>query len=200
MASLLASIALAVANPQAGMAAIMGNMGITSQLQINHTRRSEKEADRVGMNIIRRSPIRSTGCQCLFAKLAEKNRYNSKVLGYLQTHPMPLDRVADSRSRYANQRPYVGGEELSFQLARARINVRYQGDRDWIEYYKEKTIKQPSVVTYRYGLALAYFEDNQFEKAYTLIEQLRFRDARNLFYIDTRLILRSRKIITPSKS
>lgn len=185
IASLLASILIAVASPQAGMAAIMGNMGITSQLQINHTRKNEKEADRVGMNIIRRSSYDPRAASTFFAKLAEKNRYNSRRLGYLQTHPMALDRVADSRSRYSNQSRYIGGDELLFQLAKARINVRYQGDTDWIEYYRDKVKKQPSVAAYRYGLALAYFENNQFEKAHTLIAQLRFRDTRNLFYIDT---------------
>ncbi len=185
IASLLASIALAVANPQAGMAAIMGNMGIASQMQINHTRKNEKEADRVGMNIIQRSPYDPRAASTFFAKLAEKNRYNSKILGYLQTHPMALDRVADSRSRYSNQGRYIGGDELLFQLTKARINVRYQGDTDWIEYYRDKSKKQPTVAAYRYGLALAYFENNQFEKAHTQIAQLRFRDARNLFYIDT---------------
>lgn len=185
MASLIAGVLLAMAGgSEVALATMMGSMGMMTQGNINYTRKNEKEADRIGMNILRRSQYDPMAASSFFAKLAAKNRYNSKSLAYLQTHPLPLDRVADTRARALAKPRFIPREEKHFELAKARINVRYQDNTDWLAYYNNKQLKDPSNPANAYGLALAYFENNEFEKAQQIMSSLRFRDPRNLFYID----------------
>ncbi|MGS4773706.1 beta-barrel assembly-enhancing protease, partial [Klebsiella pneumoniae subsp. pneumoniae] len=51
----LGSILLAMASPQAGMAALTGTLAGTQQRMISFTRQNEEEADRIGIQVLQRS-------------------------------------------------------------------------------------------------------------------------------------------------
>jgi predicted Zn-dependent protease len=58
----LGSILLAMASPQAGMAALTGTLAGSQQGLISFTRQNEEEADRIGIQVLQRSG--STRRQC----------------------------------------------------------------------------------------------------------------------------------------
>ncbi|WP_371185972.1 M48 family metalloprotease [Thalassotalea maritima] len=189
IAGVVSGVLLALINPQMGMAALSTTLAATQQMGINYTRSNEKEADRVGMDILVASDFDPNGAPNFFRKMAGKSRYSSKPPAFLLTHPLPESRIADSRTR-ANRYPdRAVPASLKFELAKARLKVRYSGTnaRDNITsfqdiLYREKyQVKQAA----EYGLALSYFENKDYQKAYEIVATLMKQQPHNLFYVDT---------------
>ena len=89
IASLIGGILLAMADPEAGMAAIQAGQAGAAQSSINFTRNNEQEADNIGINILYKAGFDPQGAPGFFGKLAAQNRGNSSQLAFLQTHPLP---------------------------------------------------------------------------------------------------------------
>jgi predicted Zn-dependent protease len=188
IASLLGGILLAAVNPEAGMAALSVGNAASAQSSINYTRQNEKEADRVGINILAQAGFDPNGASSFFGILAEKSRLKSTPLAFLQTHPLPESRIADARSRAATYRSRSYPESLSFHLAKSRILARYYATpKSNIAYFSAQIDNQSHVFKQaaEYGLALAYFGDEKYSAALELINTLLEMDPDNLFYIDT---------------
>ncbi|MFT4993886.1 MAG: putative Zn-dependent protease [Paraglaciecola sp.] len=188
LASALGGILLAMANPEAGIAAISASTAAAQQASINYTRSNEKEADRVGIGILAQAGFDPSGASSFFSTLTEKYRLKSNLTPFLMTHPLPESRIADARTRAAMYAPRAIGESLNFHLAKARIQARYyaNGKRN-IEYFAALLEKQKYVikVAAEYGLALSYLADEQYGKAQALITKLLTRSPDNLFFLDT---------------
>lgn len=125
-AILLAAIALGVvAGGDAGMAAAMGGQAALLQQQINFTRANEKEADRVGIDLLAKSEFEPRAMPAFFARMGKANRvYSSKIPEFLLTHPVTTSRTADALGR-AESYPYTQPEsELRYQLAKAMLQQR----------------------------------------------------------------------------
>lgn len=188
LASLFGSILLAVANPEAGVAALSATNAASQQASINYTRSNEKEADRIGIQILAQSGYDPGAAASFFGKLAEKYRLRSTPFAYLLTHPLPQSRIADARARAANFRTPPVAEKLNFHLAKARIQARYYGSpADNIIYFTSMLEKQNYVFKNAalYGLALALYESEKYTKSAEIIDQLLENDPENMFYIDT---------------
>jgi predicted Zn-dependent protease len=188
IASLLGGILLAMANPEAGMAAISVSNAASAQSSINYTRQNEQEADRVGIQILAEAGFDPNGASSFFGILAEKSRLKSTPLAFLLTHPLPESRIADARTRSASFRPRNVPESINFHLAKSRILARYYANpKRNIEYFADILQKQSYVFkrAAEYGLALSYLADEQFEPALKLIDGLLEKEPNNLFYLDT---------------
>jgi predicted Zn-dependent protease len=188
IASLLGSVLLAIVNPEVGMAAISVSNAASAQSSINYTRQNEKEADRVGINILAEAGFDPDGASNFFSILAEKNRLKSTTLGFLLTHPLPESRIADARTRAASFRPRDIPESINFHLAKSRILARYYANpKRNIEYFSHIIEKQSYIFKQaaEYGLALSYLANEEFEAAHRLIDGLLQKDPDNLFYLDT---------------
>ena len=185
---MISSILLSFVNPTVGMAALSTTMAATKQNSINYTRGNEKEADRVGIKLLANSGFDPMGAPNFFKKLADKFRYTSKPPAMLLTHPMPDSRISGARVRAQNLPQTSIPPQLQFELAKARISARYEGNPgDNVINFKAKVKKhnynlKPAA---QYGLALSYFENKEYEAAKNLLELLHRNDEYNLFYVDT---------------
>jgi predicted Zn-dependent protease len=187
MAAMLSSILITLVNPTVGMAALTATMAATQQASINYTRGNEKEADRVGIALLASSNFDPQGAASFFNKMSAKYRYASKPPAMLLTHPLPESRIADARQRALNYPARPLPPSLSFELTKARLKARYQGDtKSNISFYKVQLSKKRYAIkaAAQYGLALAYFENRQTTEALQLLEELRQSDKNNLFYVD----------------
>ena len=187
MAGMISGILLALVNPTVGMAALSASMAAAQQASLNYTRGNEKEADRVGIALLANSNFDPQGAPSFFNKMSEKYRYASKPPAMLLTHPLPESRITDARQRAQNYPPKQLPQSLNFELAKARIQARYQGDAEVNIYnFKQQLRKQSYVLKAgaEYGLALSYFEYGEFEHAKKILESLKKTDKNNLFYID----------------
>ncbi|WP_425542540.1 M48 family metalloprotease [Aliiglaciecola litoralis] len=188
LASLFGGLLLAIANPEAGIAAVSATNAASQQASINYTRSNEKEADRIGIDVLAQSGYDPDAAASFFGKLAEKYRLRSTPFAYLMTHPLPQSRIADARSRAASYNVRQVSERLSFHLAKARIIARYYGNpKDNITQFEFALDKKRYVFEQAaaYGLALSYLGAEQYSKAQEIIDRLREKDPENLFYIDT---------------
>jgi predicted Zn-dependent protease len=184
---MFSSILLALVNPSVGMAAITTTMAASKQAGINFTRGNEKEADSVGISLLSDSGFDPRAAATFFNKMAEKYRYKSKPPPMLLTHPLPESRIANARLR-AQSLPIIElPPSLDFELAKARIKARYEGNsEDNIIQYQSDLTKQNYKIkaAAQYGLALSYFKHKNYKKAQEILEWLNRRDQKNLFYVD----------------
>lgn len=187
MTGMISGILLALVNPTVGMAALSASMAASQQASINYTRGNEKEADRVGIALLANSNFDPQGAPNFFSKMSAKYRYASKPPAMLLTHPLPESRIADARQRAHNYPVRQLAPSLQFELAKSRIQARYQGNpKDNIGYFKQQLIKKKYKLkaAAEYGLAISYFENRQYQSAKKLLESLQNKDEHNLFYID----------------
>lgn len=188
LASLLGGILVAVANPQAGLAAISAGQAANAQLSIDYTRSNEKEADRIGIAMLARSGFDPNGAATFFGTLAEQYRLVSRPPARLLSHPLTETRIADARSRARNFQPVNLPPSESFHLARARVKANYVfSDKYAVEYFEAAVSSKsyPLPQAAKYGLAAAYLKNDQPEKAEALISELLATSPNNLFYLDT---------------
>lgn len=187
LAGIASGILLGLINPNLGMAALSTSLALTQQSSINYTRGNEKEADRVGIALLANSGFDPMGAPRFFGKMAEQYRYVSKVPPMLLTHPLPESRVSDARIRAQNYPAQRLKPSLPFELTKARISARYEGNpKNNIGKYqdiirlKQYDIKEAAL----YGLAISYLENKSAENAKEIIEALLQKDPNNLFYVD----------------
>ena len=123
LAGMLAAIAIGTQNVQAGAAAAAAASAGTRQSQINFTRANEKEADRVGIQMLASAGYDPRAMPIFFERLQMSTRYYSTPPEFLSTHPVTTNRIADSRGR-AEQYPYKQyADSTSYGLVRAKLRV-----------------------------------------------------------------------------
>lgn len=190
IAGLLGAILLTIAVPQAGMAALATTQAMATQSKINYTRLHEKEADRIGMQILVDAGFDPNGAADFFGKLASRYRFTSKPPQMLLTHPLPESRITEARNR-AEQYPkrYIP-DSLNFHLAKARIQVRFSSYSDDAAFslFNRQLNKQSYAFKEAalYGKALALYRLKRFPESEAIIDDLLKADNDNLFYIDTK--------------
>jgi len=190
IAGMLGAILLAIAAPQIGMAALATTQALSTQAKVNYTRLHEKEADRIGLQVLVDSGFDPNASADFFAKLAARYRFTSKPPQMLLTHPLPESRITEARNR-AMQYPhkYIL-DNLDFQLAKARIQVRFSNYSEAAALSLFDTQLKKRNYTFKeaalYGKALALFRTKKFDQAEALIDKLLKTDSNNLFYIDTK--------------
>ncbi|MCG6201345.1 M48 family metalloprotease [Psychromonas antarctica] len=188
LAALAGSVLLTLVSPAAGMAALSTSMAVSIQSQINYTRLHEYEADRIGIQILVDSGYDPYGMANFFGKLAEKYKYTSLPPQMLSTHPLPETRLAEARLRASQFDTKQITNSLDYQLSKVRITVRYSdlSAGGAINYYqsqlknKKYQIKEAAL----YGLALAYFKNEDYIKAHEVTLDLLTQHSENLFFID----------------
>ncbi|WP_425466808.1 M48 family metalloprotease [Parashewanella tropica] len=199
IAGLIGSLLLTIAAPEAGMAALATTTGIARQTQINYTRSNEKEADRLGMHTLVASGFDPDGAYLFFNKLARKYQYATRLPEILQSHPLPKSRITEARNRAAKYPHRYIPASLDFQLAKARVEVRFSdySNNASLAMFEKQLDQRTFVVkdAALYGKALALFELQKTKESNKIIEELLKRDPDNLFYIDTKtdLLIKEKK-------
>jgi len=186
MTSLLGSILLTIANPEAGMAGLMATQGVAAQQAINFTRSNEQEADRIGIQLLAKGGYDPYAMPEFFNKLSEKTRFSNTQLAFLYTHPLSQARISDSRVRAEQFERRFIPDSSDYALAKARVWARYQlKGKDALAHF-QKRVSTPGGNTKanQYGLALTLFDTGDIAASEQILLKLRAHDDKNLFYID----------------
>ncbi|MFZ0468030.1 MAG: M48 family metalloprotease [Thiogranum sp.] len=188
-AGMIAAILLGVAgnSPDAGIAAMSAVQGASIQRQLNFTRANEKEADRIGIQTLARSGIDPYGMPSFFERLQQSTRlYGNNVPEFLSTHPVTTDRIAESMSRAES---YGHGKELDtleFRLIRARLRVLESDDPSQaLKLFQADAAKPDAGPAQHYGLALAYWRNNDYAAAKKQLQALMKKDPDRKIYRTT---------------
>jgi predicted Zn-dependent protease len=168
----LAALALAIlaarSSPDLASAAIAGSRYATLQGQLNFTRDNEREADRVGVQMLERSGFDPSATPAFLERLQRAYRlYETNAPAYMRTHPLTYERIADVQARVDSMPYRQVPDSLDFQLARARLQVLSLPPREAVERYEDilREKKTVSEVTARYGLTLALLEAKNVQRA-----------------------------------
>jgi beta-barrel assembly-enhancing protease len=145
-------------NPGAMEGAVLGAESAAIQHQINYTRASEFEADRIGIGTMASAGYDPLGMASFFDYMSHEGPEPSRVnaVQFLIDHPIFSDRVAEAQNR-ANQIGRVHHEDsLSYLLIRERLRTVAGNPRDALAYYVSM-IKNGGgkSVEERYGKAVA---------------------------------------------
>ncbi|MFN3750379.1 MAG: M48 family metalloprotease [Thiobacillus sp.] len=124
MAALALALLASRSNPNVAGAAIASTQAYSIQNQLNYSRDYEREADRLGYDMLSRAGFDPRGMSGFFNRLQRASRfYDSSAPAYLRTHPLTSDRIADMEARSASA-PYLQVQDsLDFQLVRARLRA-----------------------------------------------------------------------------
>lgn len=179
LAALVLAALAARSSPDVAMAAVMGGQGLTIQRQLNFSRDAEREADRIGFQILVDGGFDPAGMVAFFGRLQNASRnYTDNGLAYLRSHPLTSDRMADISGRLLHQRYKQHVDGLDFFLMQARVRVLQdsgtQGLVDATQFFTEqiKTATENVKLSDEYGLAFTAFKQHDFVKAQKLLDRL----------------------------
>ena len=164
---------------QATEAALATTAALQYQNQLNYSRDFEREADRLGIQVMVRAGFDPNGMVGFFERMLRANRHNdTKAPGYLLTHPLTTERIADMQNRVdsmKNEFRFVGGDSFEYRLAKAKLRVIGMGANDAAAFFRSSVAAQ-TVVRNRadnYGLALALSRARDFPAAEKELNALR---------------------------
>lgn len=175
LAALAVALLAARSNPNVANAAIASTQALSIQNQLNYTRDYEREADRIGYDMLAKSGFDPRGMSGFFSKLQRTNRLSdTNAPAYLRTHPLTSERIADMEAR-TESTPYVQiADSLEFHLVRARIHARDGTPQQAVQLFQsqlqDKRYSQPAAA--HYGLALAYLRARNHKGAESALQIL----------------------------
>lgn len=164
MAAILAGVLL---GGQAGQAAIAASSAYNIQEQLRFTRSFEREADRLGMEILARSRFDPSAMPTFFERLLQYSRvYESGMPDFLLTHPVTTDRIAESWARAEQYPGRAAPDHSAFDHARAKIRVLTARDAALVEeQMREEATGGAASAASRYGYVLALTANRKFDLA-----------------------------------
>jgi len=119
---MLAAILLGGGDSEVTTAAVASGIAAGMQTSINFTRQHEKEADRLGIEILASTGYNPNSMADFFQRMHNATRlYGSQAPEFLRTHPVTSTRVADAKNRAAQMQIAPTFDDETFQLARARV-------------------------------------------------------------------------------
>ncbi len=166
-AMLIGIIAASRANSASGVnAAIVGSQAGMVQGQLNFSRDMEREADRIGFQVMTGAGFAPWGMASMFEKLDRAARLNDNgSYPYLRTHPLTAERIGDARARMGPvqaMQPGLGQFGASYEHAvavgRARVmmDTRVDALRRWQALDAPRAdLTAPQKVADAYSSALA---------------------------------------------
>lgn len=157
--------------------AVMGVQSAAIQQQINFTRANEYEADRVGVGILAAAGFDPMGMPAFFETLARQSGpLAAQAPEFLRTHPVTVNRVAETRARAARYATEPVADSLGYTLAKARVRVLTSQTPEralaWFEERHDEAARDPDIGI-AYGLALSRMALGQYQQALDRFQELR---------------------------
>jgi beta-barrel assembly-enhancing protease len=178
LASMVLAALAARSSPDTSAALLLGGQGMAIQRQLNFSRDAEREADRIGLQILREGGYDTSGMISFFARMQNSTKsYTDATPAYLRSHPLTTERIADIQARTRDQRYRQHADSLDFHLIRARLRVlqdpSMQGLRDAATAFEtqleQKTRMQ--IVSAKYGQALIALRRGETTHAQELLRE-----------------------------
>lgn len=181
LASILVAVLAARSSPDMAQAALASGQAGALQSQLAYTRSFEREADRIGLQILESAGFDTRGMPSFFERLQRESRlYENNAPGYLRTHPLTEERIADMGNR-VNQMPYRQiPDSADFGFVRAKLRASDGVAVDAVRYFEARlaSTKDPAD---QYGYLRALLRANQVERAAAGMDALRASAAPSTF-------------------
>ena len=176
MVALAAAILLGRSRPDlaAGAAAAAQGAGIQSALA--YSRDFEREADRVGLQTLQEAGFDSRAMAAFFEKMQRATRVSDDgtLPGYLRTHPVTSERIADVQNKAAAM-PYKQHPDTpEFQFVKAKLRAEAGDARDAAASFQAalREHRYASEAAAHYGFASALLRGGRVKEAERELERL----------------------------
>lgn len=172
---LLAGVAASkVGDGDAAAAVMLGSQAISANAAASYSRGQEREADRIGMQIMNQAGYDVNAMPSFFATLDQQNPVKSNTLipSFILSHPLTADRISEARARVAtykrdSQANMASNRYQSIQQQRAQLFEQIQWRARYYGYLVNKADLEQGAKTSK-GAKLAlinYYLDNGQPKA-----------------------------------
>jgi len=182
MVALAAAILLGASRPDLAGGAAAAIQAGAAQAQLSYSRDFEREADRVGLHALAAARFDARAMSAFFEKLQRLTRVSDdgSVPGYLRSHPVTVERIADAQNRSADMpyRQHLDSDE--FHFVRAKLRAEAGHAEDAVAHFqgslRERRYARESAA--RYGLVNALVRARKGGEAQKELERLRGAGAR----------------------
>jgi len=186
LAGIVLGALAAASNPGAAAGLITGGQALAIQNQLSYSRDAEREADRIGFQILQASGYDVNGAPAFFQRLQKAyGIMDSGVPGYLRTHPLTTDRIADMQDRARTVSQNRVPSTLEFYLVKARARIEQSGStsglfdlRNLFESLSKQASPEKQMEGF-YGLALVAQRQGRFDQAEGFLQKAR-AEAQNI--------------------
>ncbi|MDR1276494.1 MAG: M48 family metalloprotease [Candidatus Accumulibacter sp.] len=155
---MLAGVLAARSNSSVAAASIVGAQAGVVQSQLAFTRDYEREADRVGFQMLLKAGFDPRGMSDFFERLQSAGRlYESNAPVYLRSHPLTIERLSDMQNRAQSSAYKQVLNSIDFELVRAKLRATQGMPREAVAEFERRLQekKYTSLAATRYGLAVA---------------------------------------------
>lgn len=157
----IAGIALALlmarSNPQLASGAFTTVSALGVQSQLDYTREHEREADRIGLQILDSGGFDVRGMPGFFQVMQRSTRFEGSAPTFLRTHPLTSERIADVTNR-VEQMPYRQvTDSIEFHYVRAKLRANNGVPEAAIALFEQNIREQrfQNEAAEHYGLAVS---------------------------------------------
>ena len=176
----LAALAIAIlaarsSSDISSAASALGSAGAIQNM-LNFTRDHEREADRVGLQILDSAGYDPRGMAVFFERLQRATRvYEVGAPTYLRTHPVTYERIADIQNRLDGLRYRQVPDSIDFQLTRAKLRAESDPPAQARAFFEESLSEHRylSEAASRYGLVASLVRSKDYVRARKEYETLR---------------------------
>jgi predicted Zn-dependent protease len=162
LASMVLAGLAATKSGDAAAALAMGGQGAAVANQLSFSRGAEREADRVGFQIMTAAGFDPQGMPDFFSRLQRVTGISdNSIPAYVRTHPLTSERIADMQDRVRHVTARKVGNTPEYEFARARARVIQattpNDQRNVLETFQSQVanaspVRQPAIY---YGIAFA---------------------------------------------
>ena len=170
------ALLVARANPQlsAGTMTAASAMGV--QKQLDYTRDHEKEADRVGFQILTDAGFDGRAMVSFFSTLQKGSRFSEGAApSFLRTHPITTERISDISNRVKDTRYRQIPDNPDFVYIKSKLRATNGTPQSAVDEFEGniRDKRYMNEAAERYGLAIAYMRKNDFVRARQEVEWLK---------------------------
>jgi|TARA_B110000977_G_scaffold29239_1_gene37944 predicted Zn-dependent protease len=162
--TMLGALVAAIYSSDAATATVAATMGGMHNKEMAYSRDYEREADRIGMNLLSSARLDPYGMPRFFDKLNSHSQINSdRPPEFLSSHPLTLSRISDSKIRASQYKQQQYSENtVQYHYARARAQAISSPPGKLITHYQKIIKDDPSNIDrYIYALALSRAGNNR---------------------------------------
>ncbi len=185
MAGMALAVLSARANPQLATAAMTASSAGAVQKQLDYTRTHEREADRVGIDILEKSGFDTNAMAAFFETMQKGTRFvEGSAPSFLRTHPVTGERIADVRARVSQSRFRLLPYSPEFDYVRAKVMASLNTPSQAIAMFKDnlKEKRYSSETAQHYGMAIAMIRMNDLDGASEQLSWLRSNAPKHAFF------------------
>lgn len=169
----------------AGVGAILAPQAVIQHSLLAYVRAQEDQADHAGVKFLNASGQSPKGMYDLFKRLSAEQLYNSRYIDpYLQTHPMPAERVS-SLEALAKSSPYWDKKDsAALQLRHDLMRAKLSGFLERPETVMRRYPQSNSTLPARYARAIATYRHGDLRGAIAQIDGLIQSEPSNPYFYE----------------